>query len=71
MAGTLAGGRKAAQTNKERHGADYYSKIGSIGGKMSDNGGFWHAKYVKGDEEHAKRAGRLGGQNSRRKKQCP
>lgn len=28
MAGTKLGGQKAAQTNKERHGEDFYSNIG-------------------------------------------
>lgn len=32
MVGTVAGGRKAAATNKERYGADFYAKIGSEGG---------------------------------------
>ncbi len=29
MPGTTEGARKAAQTNKQRHGADFYKKIGS------------------------------------------
>lgn len=33
MAGTLAGGRKAAKTNKERYGEDHYRIAGAIGGK--------------------------------------
>ena len=33
MSGTLSGGKKAAATNKSRYGQDWYSKIGSIGGK--------------------------------------
>lgn len=35
MAGTKAGGLKAAQTNKAKHGADFYAKIGAKGGKIS------------------------------------
>lgn len=28
MAGTVIGGKAAAKSNKERHGEDYYSKLG-------------------------------------------
>ena len=38
MAGNLIGGLKAAQSNKERHGADFYKKIGSKGGKLGTTG---------------------------------
>ena len=40
MAGTKLGGLKAAATNKERHGADFYSRIGKQGGKNGHTGGF-------------------------------
>lgn len=60
MAGTKTGGAKAAQTNKERYGEDFYKTIGSIGGKKGTTGGFW------ADRELAKRAGKLGGTISRR-----
>ena len=30
MAGTKAGGQKAAATNKALHGSDFYAKIGAI-----------------------------------------
>ncbi len=33
MAGTKAGGAKAAATNKSKYGKDFYSKIGQKGGK--------------------------------------
>lgn len=33
MSGTLAGGVKAAKTNKTKYGNDFYSKIGRVGGK--------------------------------------
>ena len=32
MPGTMQGGKKAAITNKDRHGADYYARIGKLGG---------------------------------------
>lgn len=37
MAGTKAGGRKAAETNM-RNDPDFYRKIGSKGGKISKRG---------------------------------
>lgn len=60
MAGTKAGGLKAAATNKERHGDDFYSRIGRKGGQKGTTGGFW------ADRELAKRAGAKGGRNSKR-----
>ena len=60
MAGTKTGGAKAAQTNRERYGEDFYKTIGSTGGKKGTTGGFW------ADRELAKRAGKLGGTISRR-----
>jgi len=40
MAGTTQGGRLAAQKNKQKHGADFYARIGRLGGKRGHNGGF-------------------------------
>lgn len=40
MAGTKAGGMKAAATNKERHGENFYSDIGRKGGRNGHTGGF-------------------------------
>lgn len=62
MAGTLAGGKAAAETNKRIYGADFYVKIGSMGGKKSRTGGF----YV--NRELASTAGRIGGLKSKRTK---
>lgn len=60
MSGTLEGGRKAAITNKLRHGDDFYAHIGSKGGQMGTTGGF------AADRERAREAGRKGGSRSRR-----
>lgn len=60
MAGTIAGGRKAAITNKERHGSDYYSRIGRRGGKNGHTGGF------ASNPELARIAGSKGGRISKR-----
>lgn len=62
MAGTKAGGQKAAATNKTRHGADFYAKIGSKGGKKGTTGGF------AANPELARIAGAKGGRISRRRK---
>lgn len=40
MSGTKAGGLKAAKTNKERYGDDWYNRIGSLGGRNGHTGGF-------------------------------
>jgi len=62
MAGTKAGGRKAAQTNKERYGDDFYSNLGAIGGRKSRTGGFY------ANRELARIAGAKGGRKSKRGK---
>ncbi|MDB5184120.1 MAG: hypothetical protein JWO07_801 [Candidatus Saccharibacteria bacterium] len=62
MAGTKAGGMKAAQTNKTKHGSDFYAKIGAKGGKLGHTGGF------AANPELARIAGRKGGLISRRTK---
>lgn len=62
MAGTITGGKAAASTNKERHGADFYAKIGAKGGKKGKTGGFF------ANRELAREAGRKGGRISRRTK---
>lgn len=40
MAGTKAGGLKARATNYQRYGKDHYRRIGAIGGRKSNTGGF-------------------------------
>lgn len=62
MSGTTKGGQAAAKTNKERHGTDFYKKIGSKGGKLGRTGGFY------GNRELAAIAGRKGGLKSKRTK---
>jgi general stress protein YciG len=62
MAGTRAGGTKAARTNKLRYGAEFYMNIGRAGGRKSRGGGF--AK----NPDLARMAGRKGGLMSRRRK---
>jgi general stress protein YciG len=62
MAGTRSGGRKAAATNKQRYGMNFYESIGRLGGRKSRGGGF--AK----NPELARQAGARGGRASRRTK---
>lgn len=60
MAGTKDGGRKAANTNKNKYGKDFYARIGAMGGKMGHTGGFY------ANRELARVAGAKGGRISRR-----
>lgn len=62
MAGTKEGGKKAAATNKARHGKDFYAAIGAKGGKLGRTGGF------AANRELARIAGAKGGRISRRRK---
>ena len=69
MSGRKIGGIKAAKTNKERHGEDFYKRIGSKGGHNGRTGGF--ASDVIGKDgltgrERAKIVGAIGGFKSRR-----
>ncbi len=69
MAGSVSGGKKAAQTNKRRYGENFYVTIGALGGKTSTGGGFG-SDTVGSDGltglERAQIYGRKGGQASRR-----
>ena len=60
MAGNKAGGLKAAKTNKERYGEDWYARIGRKGGQNGHTGG------CASNPELAKIAGAKGGRISMR-----
>ena len=60
MVGTPEGGKKAAKTNKERNGADFYKRIGKKGGQNGHTGGFATS------HEWAVECGKKGGKASRR-----
>ncbi len=62
MAGTQAGGKAAASTNKAKYGKDFYAKIGAKGGQRGHTGGFF------ANRELARAAGARGGRVSRRTK---
>jgi len=60
MPGNKIGGAKAAAKNIARD-PDFYKRIGQIGGRNGNTGGFASSR------ELAQRAGRLGGLKSKRK----
>ena len=60
MAGTKAGGQKAAATNKAKYGKDFYAEIGRKGGRNGHTGGF------AANPALAKIAGAKGGRVSKR-----
>lgn len=63
MAGTKTGGMKCVETNKNKHGKDYYKELGILGGKVRHpNKGFGS------NRELARIAGKKGGEVSRRGK---
>lgn len=71
MPGTRAGGLKAAKSNRERHGKDFYKEMGRLGGMTSKNGGFASEKVGKDGltgKERARAAGAIGGAKSKRGK---
>lgn len=73
MAGTQAGGKAAAAKNKSKYGADFYARIGAMGGKVGRTGGF-ASDRVGADgltgRQRAAIAGALGGRISRRTKKA-
>ncbi len=69
MSGTKAGAKKAAETNKKRHGKDFYAQIGRKGGQNGHTGG-WASETVGKDGltgyERAKKWGAIGGKLGKR-----
>lgn len=61
MAGTVLGGKKAAEKNLARD-PQFYARIGAIGGRKGKTGGF------AANPELARIAGAKGGRISRRRK---
>lgn len=62
MAGTKEGGKKAAKTNKEKYGEDFYIRNGRKGGQNGHTGGFAANRAL------ARVAGAIGGRKSKRGK---
>lgn len=67
MSATREGGLKAAATIKKRYGSDFYKGIGRLGGQKSRGGGFADDTIGEDGLTRAQRAGRKGGQVSRKK----
>lgn len=61
MGGTKEGARKAALTNLERYGKDFFREIGRKGGQNGHTGGF-----ASMNKEKVRECGRKGGRISRR-----
>lgn len=68
MPGTVAGGLRASNTNKKKHGKDFYKRIGALGGTKSRGGGFANRTVGADGLTLAQRAGATGGRTSRRGK---
>lgn len=60
MTGTMAGGKKAAETNKKKYGENFYREAGRKGGSVSVPKGFAKNPLL------AKIAGSKGGKKSKR-----
>lgn len=73
MAGTKAGGQKAAAKNLAKD-PNFYKNIGRVGGSNGTTGGFGSSKVSDKDgltgAERARIAGALGGRISRRSKKA-
>jgi general stress protein YciG len=63
MAGNSIGAAKAKKTNLERHGENFFAKIGGKGGKVTGV-----KKGFAANPERARMAGKIGGAKSRRTK---
>ena len=62
MSGTRKGGRRAAATNKQLYGDDFYRKIGSKGGRQKSS----KPRGFAAHPELARTAGAKGGRMSSR-----
>lgn len=70
MAGSIAGGKRAAETNKRKHGELFYSVIGALGGRKGHTGGFASEKIGSDGltgRQRASIAGKVGKQSKRKK----
>ena len=63
MSGNVTGGKKAADTNKERYGKEFYKKIGSKGGSVIHP----DTRPFARNRDLARKAGAMGGRKSTRK----
>ncbi len=61
MSGNKQGGLRAAATNKERHGKDYYARLGKQGGSIKG----LKKGFAAMDKDKVRAAGAKGGKLSR------
>lgn len=69
MSGPAAGGAKAAEKNRAKHGPDFYKRIGALGGRAGKTGKFAFAKVGPDGmtgRQRALVAGAVGGRLSKR-----
>lgn len=66
MAGSTKGGKRAAQTNKERYGEDFYQRIGKLSVVSWEKNGRKPRGFAA-NPELARIAGARGGRKSRRR----
>lgn len=69
MAGTSQGGLKAKKTNYQKHGSDFYRRIGAMGGRNGHTGGFASDKVGKDGltgRQRASLVGKDGGHKGKR-----
>ena len=67
MAGTVIGGKKAAQTTKERYGEDFHQKMGKLANEAWEKNGRKPRGFAA-NPELARIAGAKGGRIGRRGK---
>lgn len=70
MPGSKEGSKKAVATIYERHGRDFFARIGAMGGHISRHGGFASTNIGKDGltgRERSRLAGKKGGTKSRKK----
>lgn len=71
MAGTSEGGLKAKKTNYQKHGSDFYRRIGAIGGRNGNTGGFASDKVGKDGLTGRQRASLVGKDGGHKGKRGP
>lgn len=62
MAGNKAGGIKTRDTNRKKYGADYYTRLGMLSGRVNHP----ETRYFHRDPAAASRVGKIGGLKSKR-----
>ena len=65
MPGSKTGGKRAAQTNKERHGEDFYQKIGKLSNASWEKNGRKPRGFAHPSAD-PRAAGHKGGLKSRK-----